>query len=106
MTNEEFQGVVLEELKGLKKGQIELTDKVDALEKGQIELANKVDTLEKGQIELTNKVDAIYNQTADLTEFKEETGKDIKESQEDNEVLKEMVGRHEIEIKTLERKIG
>lgn len=92
MTNEEFQGVVLEELKGLKKGQIELTDKVDALEKGQIELANKVD--------------AIYNQTADLTEFKEETGKDIKESQEDNEVLKEMVGRHEIEIKTLERKIG
>lgn len=78
MTNEEFQGVVLEELKGLKKG----------------------------QIELANKVDAIYNQTADLTEFKEETGKDIKESQEDNEVLKEMVGRHEIEIKTLERKIG
>ncbi len=120
MTQEEFQKTILKELKGLredigdlKDGQKQLTIRVGALEKGQRELTSKVDTLEKGQKELTKKVDimdkkidVIYDETAYLTEFREKATKDIKNNKADNEVLKEMVIKHEIEIKALERKIG
>ena len=51
MTNEEFQKIVLEKL-------------------GQLD--EKVDNLEQGQQEIKKDLKAVINQTADLTEFKEE----------------------------------
>ncbi len=91
MTNEEFQTIVLEELKGLRKDVDGLKERLDGLDE-------KLDIVDK-------KIDEIYEQTADLTEFKEETAKDIKIIKEDNRRLKEIVGRHEIEIKILQKKL-
>jgi uncharacterized protein (UPF0335 family) len=51
MTNEEFQKIVLEKL-------------------GQLD--EKVDNLEQGQQAIKKDLKAVINQTADLTEFKEE----------------------------------
>ena len=55
---------------------------------------------------MDKKIDAINEQTAWLTEFREEADKNIIKSQEDNRRLKEIVGRHEIEIRSLQEKIG
>ncbi|HLR35247.1 MAG TPA: hypothetical protein VK071_07985 [Tissierellales bacterium] len=101
------------DVRALKEEQKQLISRVGALEKGQKELTSKVGALEKGQKELTRKVDImdkkidiIYDQIACLTEFKEKITKDIETNKADNEVLKEMVARHEIEIKSLEKRIG
>lgn len=91
MTNEEFQKLVLEKLDSLG------TD-VSILQEGQNSLESKLYSLEK-------KIDSIYEQTATLTEFKTETNRNMEELMGDNKRLKEMVGRHDIDIEDLKRKI-
>jgi len=91
MTNEEFQRIVLEELKSLKEGQ-------RSLEKGQR-------SLEKGQREIKKELKAITEQTADLTEFREETNVKLDTIIEENEILKELIGKHEVDIRRLQRRI-
>ena len=58
MTNEEFQKTVLEQLR-------KLNEKVGNLEQGQMKL-------EQGQEEIRKDLKAVVEQTADLTEFREE----------------------------------
>lgn len=119
MTNEKFQKIVLEELSGLKKdvGELKglkeeviglkedvgelrgLKEEVIGLKEEIVELKEKTDKMDK-------KIDAINEQIAWLTEFREEADKNIIKSQEDNRRLKEIVGRHEIEIRSLQEKIG
>jgi len=91
MTNEEFQKIVLEELKSLKEGQ-------RSLEKGQI-------SLEEGQREIKKELKAITEQTADLTEFRQETNTKLDTIIEENEILKELIGKHEVDIRRLQRRI-
>ena len=91
MTNEEFQRIVLEELKSLKEGQ-------RSLEKGQR-------SLEEGQREIKKELKAITEQTADLTEFREETNVKLDTIIEENEILKELIGKHEVDIRRLQRRI-
>lgn len=66
MTNEEFQNIVLEELKGI-------NGKLDKLEEGQAKLEERQEKLEKGQDEIKRDLKAVIEQTADLTEFRHET---------------------------------
>ena len=91
MTNEEFQKMVLEELKGLKEGQNELN--------------SKVDRLEIGQQELIKQVNAITEQTADLSEFKTESNEKLDIIIEENEILQGIVGTHEVSIRRIQRKV-
>ncbi len=65
MTNEEFQRIVLEELK-------KLNEKVDKLEQGQLNLEQGQLNLEQGQGEIRKDLKSVIDQTANLTEFKEE----------------------------------
>jgi len=58
MTNEEFQKIVLKELRTL-------NEKVDKLEQGQMKL-------EQGQEVIKRDLRAVIDQTADLTEFRQE----------------------------------
>lgn len=101
LTTEEFQSIVLKELKeiktdivdiktdiegiktdvtSLKEGQVrleerqtKLEERQTKLEEGQVRLEERQTKLEKGQLSLERKVDAIYEQTAILSEFREET---------------------------------
>ena len=98
MTNEEFQRIVLEELKSLKEGQ-------RSLEKGQRSLEKGQRSLEEGQREIKKELKAITEQTADLTEFREETNVKLDTIIEENEILKELIGKHEVDIRRLQRRI-
>jgi hypothetical protein len=84
MKNEEFQRIVLEELRDLKAGQGSLEDRMGSLE---------------------SKLDAVVEQTAILTEFKEDTSKKLGIIIEENKVFKEIIGRHEVDIEMLKKKI-
>ncbi len=91
MTNEEFQKIVLEELRSLKEGQRNL-------EEGQR-------NLEEGQREIKKELEAITEQTADLTEFREEINAKLDTVIEENEILKELIGKHEVDIRRIQRRI-
>ena len=154
MINEEFQRIVLEELKklnekvsnleigqqnlekgqrnlevgqqnlekgqrnlevgqqNLEKGQYNLEVGQQNLEKGQYNLEMGQQNLEKrqknlevGQKEIRKDLKAVIEQTADLTEFKEEVNKKLDTLSEENKALKEIVGRHEVDIRRLKSKI-
>lgn len=111
MTNEEFQILVLQELKGiksdigdLKAGQKRLEDRQSVLEEGQKRLENRQSVLEEGQKRIENKLDAVYDQTAILTEFRTEANMKLDSIIEDNKSIHGMLGEHEISIRTLRRK--
>ena len=91
MTNEEFQRIVIESLKELREGQKALESRQSALEEGQKDIYR----LAK----------ATQEQTAELTEFRTETNEKLDLLIEDNEVIKEMVGKHEVDIRIMQRKI-
>lgn len=58
MTNEEFQRIVLEELKSLREGQ---------------------EDIKKEQVELKKGLEGVIEQTADLTEFRQEVKEELSE---------------------------
>ena len=98
MKNEEFQRIVLEELRDLKAGQGRLEVRMDKIE-------DKVGSLEDRMGSLESKLDAVVEQTAILTEFKEDTSKKLGIIIEENKVFKEIIGRHEVDIEMLKKKI-
>lgn len=65
MSNEEFQKIVLEELR-------KLNEKVGNLEQGQVKLEQGQVKLEQGQEKIRKDLKAVIEQTADLTEFRGE----------------------------------
>lgn len=94
LTTEEFQSIVLKELReiktdvtSLKEGQKRLEERQTRLEEGQerleerqtrleerqIKLEERQIKMEENQLKLEKKVDAIYQQTTILSEFREET---------------------------------
>lgn len=72
MTNEEFQKIVLEELKGLREDVADLKEGQSNLEEGQLKLEQRQSKLEQGQEEIKRELRAVVEQTAVLTEFREE----------------------------------
>ena len=118
MTNEEFQLVVLDELRNLKEGQKRLEEGQRGLEEGQksleegqksLEEAQKSleegqKGLEEGQMRLEKKLDVVFEQTANLTEFKTEVIKKLEGILQDNISIHEIAGEHEIAIRTLQRR--
>lgn len=91
MTNEEFQTLVLQKLSNLE------TDVGD--------LKSDVSSLKEGQARMEKKLDAVYEQTAFLTEFQTEVKAEIKNIKADNKSIHEVLGEHEISIRTLRRQI-
>lgn len=105
MTNEEFQSIVIESLKELREGQKVLEDRQRALENRQMGFEDKQSVLEKGQKEILQLVKVIYEQTADLTEFKTEVNDKLDIMAEDSEVMKGLIGKHEVDIKVIQKKM-
>jgi len=126
MTNEEFQKIVLEELRGLKEGQEQLVGRMEQLETGQEQLVGRMERLETGQEQLVGRMEqleigqkqlevgqgeirkdikSIIEQTADLTEFRQETNEKLDSLMEDNKSICQILGEHEVSIRTVRRKI-
>jgi predicted nuclease with TOPRIM domain len=118
MTNEDFQALVLEKLtslasnvKGLENVVSGLGNEFKGLEndvnglgnefKG---LVNEVKGLKASHDELARKIDVVCEQTAILTEFKSEVSDKLDTIIEDNKSIQEILGEHEIAIRTLRRK--
>ncbi|QQY79106.1 hypothetical protein EDD65_10820 [Keratinibaculum paraultunense] len=134
MTNEEFQTIVLKELKtlredvsGLKNDMVGVREDVSGLKNDMAGVKEDVSGLKndmvgvredvsglKGRVykienkldKMDDKLNAVYEQTAFLTEFKEESNKKNEGFEQENRRLKEIVGRHELEIQALKEKIG
>lgn len=119
MTNEEFQKIVLEELK-IVRGEIkavkgELTGEIQAVRgelkeeiqavKGELKtVGEEIKTLRQDIGRIDNTLKAVYNQTAVLTEFRTETNKKLDNIMEDNKSIHEILGEHEVSIRTIKRR--
>lgn len=119
MTNEEFQKIVLKELRNL-TGKVDgLDSKVDDLDSKVDDLDNKVDDLDNKVEHLDSKVDHLDNkvdqmdgrvgnmenilnsvkeQTAELTEFREETRVNFRKLDRELREVKRSVSRVEINV--------
>lgn len=134
MANEEFQAIVLKELKALRGDVIGVKEDVASVKEDlagvKEDVANVKDDLAgvkedlvgvkedviglkedvaelKMKVEkIDTKLDAVYEQTAFLTEFKEDSKINFEKFEQENRRLKEIVGRHELEIQALKEKIG
>lgn len=106
MTNEEFQAIVLSELKALREDISGVKGDVSGLKEDMSSVKGDVSGLKEKVDEMDKKLNAVYEQTAFLTEFKEEISKNNKRIEQENRRLKEIVGRHELEIQDLKQKIG
>lgn len=132
MTNEKFQEQVLAELKGLKgdlgslkEGQAKLEGRLTNLEEGQARLEGRLTNLEEGQARLEErqtkledrqakleerqdrlekKIDIVYDQTVKLTELYTDFNAKVDHIIEDNKSIHEILGEHEVSIRTLRRK--
>lgn len=90
MLIEEFQSKVFDELEVIKNGIKEISD-------AQEVLAVLQNSLEK-------KLDFLYDKTASLANTKVEIGMKLETIIEDSKSIHEMIGEHEISIRTLRRK--
>ena len=57
------------------------------------------------QREMKRELKAINEQTAILTEFREESNTKLDTIIEENDILKELIGKHEVDIRRLQRRI-
>lgn len=104
MTNEEFQNVVLEEIRGMKQAIDNLAEGQDRLVDEQSRLVDEQRRLADEQSRMKQKLDAVYNQTAILTEFRTETITKLNNISDEFKSIYEILGEHEVAIRTLRRK--
>ncbi len=105
MTNEEFQRIVLEELRALRTDINGLKEGQKSLEEGQRSLGESQRSLEEGQRQIIKKLDAVWDQTVILTEFKEEVNSKLDTLLEENQAMKEIIGVHSVDIKRLKNRV-
>jgi predicted nuclease with TOPRIM domain len=94
------------DVSGLKEDMSGVKGDVSGLKEDMSGVKGDVSGLKEKVDEMDKKLNAVYEQTAFLTEFKEEISKNNKRIEQENRRLKEIVGRHELEIQDLKQKIG
>ncbi len=104
MDNQEFQEIVLEELRGLREDILQLENSHESIEEMlknleliQQKLANRLEQFEK-------KIDEIYEETVQLNELGKNINDEFHKLSETQKSITEVVEEHEIEISTLRRK--
>lgn len=85
--NEEFQKLVLEELRSIKSDINILKEGQGKLEEGQVKLEEGLAKLEVGQNGFEKKLDAVYDQTAKLIEFRSGINTKLDNLIEDNKSI-------------------
>ncbi len=111
MSNEEFQSLVLEELRGIRGDISGLKQDVSSLKEDVTNLGhrlerveNRLESVENRLVRVENKLDAVYDRAAAQTEFRTETKRVLDYLLDQNRSIYEILGRHEIDITTLKRK--
>ena len=112
MSNEEFQKLLLEELRSLKEGQRKFEARLDKFEENLIKFDERQERFDERQERFDErqerfekKLDAVIEQTAQLVEFRTEVNIKLDNIIEDNKSIHEMLGEHEVSIRTLKRKV-
>ena len=124
MTNDNFQEIVLSELRGLKDGQVRVEERLTKVEDGLSRLGERQTSLEDGmsrfearQTSFEKKLDVVYNQTVRLSEYNTEINSKLSSINakvdsinakvdnltEDFKSIHAMIGEHEVSIRTLRR---
>ena len=98
MTTEEFQKLVLEKFENLETSVKSLEMSVKDLKLGQR-------NLEHGQGEIREDIKSIVEQTADLTEFREEVKDKLDTLIQENLSIHGILGEHEVAIRTIRRRV-
>lgn len=98
MNNEEFQMLVLEALGGIK-------DEISGIKDDMVTMKDEIGGIKEEIVSLKKSVDVLMDQTTCLTEFKSKTESKLSYLEEREISIAEMVGEHEIEIRTLKKKI-
>ena len=111
MTNEEFQKLVIEKLINMESKVTSLDikvssmdSKVTSLDKKVSLMDSKVTSLDTKLSSIENKLDAVYEQTANLTEFRTEANAKLDFLIEDSKSIHEILGEHEVSIRSLRRR--
>ncbi len=89
----------------LEEGQKKLEVRMDKLETRMDSLEGRVGNLEEGQRRIIHRLDGVIEQTVFLTEFREETNSKLDRIIEENQVFKEILGRHEVDIRMIQKRI-
>ncbi len=97
---------VKEDVASVKDDLAEVKEDVANVKEDVIGLKEDVAELKMKVEKIDTKLDAVYEQTAFLTEFKEDSKINFEKFEQENRRLKEIVGRHELEIQALKEKIG
>ncbi|HCJ58185.1 hypothetical protein SDC9_176900 [bioreactor metagenome] len=97
MTNEEFQKFVVEKL-----GKIE--SEVKDVKAEALDLKTEVAGIKTEVADLKKEVAGIKNHTASLMEFRTEVNAKLDAMIEDNKSIHELLGEHEVSIRTLRRR--
>ena len=118
MSNEDFQRAVLsrfdrldteltgikQEMSGMKKEITGMKTEMSGMKKDIFGLKTEVAGVKTKVTEIDVKLNAVYSQTAMLTEFKTEVNAKLDKIIEDNRSIYEILGEHEVAIRTLRRR--
>ena len=98
MTNEEFQNFVLQKLSGIES---DLTEVKCEIKEVKLELKEVKCDIKEVKCQLKS----LNDQTANLTEFRTEVNMKLDSIIDDNKSINEIVGEHEVSIRTLRRRV-
>ena len=88
----------------LKGDVVTLKGDVATLKSDMATLKGDVAVIKNDMLKFERKLDAVYEQTAELVEFKTEVTEKLDQIIEDNKSLQEIMGEHEIAIRSMRRK--
>ena len=122
MTNEEFQHVLLSELKELRRDSNERFDKIeqrldrvelrldgveqrlDAMDQRFDGIELRLDKVEQRLDKVEHKLDVVFEQTAGPVEFRADVTQKLNKLIEDQKSIMQVLGEHNVSIRTLQRR--
>jgi predicted nucleic acid-binding Zn-ribbon protein len=81
-----------------------LNSDIGGVKEGQVRIEGRLIKLEERQDRLEKKLDVVYDQTVKLTEFYADINMKLDNVIEDSKSIHEILGEHEVSIRTLRRK--
>ncbi len=88
----------------MKSDVVTLTSDVTGMKSDVSTLKSDVSTLKSDMSKFERKLDAVFEQTAGLLEFKTDVTEKLNQIIDDNISLQEIVGEHEVAIRSLRRR--
>ncbi|MCM1566485.1 MAG: hypothetical protein NC238_11185 [Dehalobacter sp.] len=115
MSNDEFQTIVLREIREMKKDIFQRFDGVnqrfdgvdqrfDGIDQRFDGIDQRLDSMDQRLCKVEHKLDVVVEQTAGLMEFRTETNHKLDNISDDQKSIIQVLGEHEIAIRSLQRR--